>query len=300
MKKITLLAISLTTMLGVSTSLNAQGLIDGFVDEEGALSVSTTYSKSTFTEAYVGKNKKKLIEIPLPYKRLNQDVYNLFAKYMINAKLSALINIPYIIGTGDATADVPDDGNKVSGIQDVTMGLRYNMYTFEYENSDLVVLSGITISIPSDYEPNGVVSMGTGALTTDFTLGLQYQTDYGFFTTLTAAYSLKDDLDTNGVYTGIPNSFLAGAKVGYSTRTLFISGWFDMSKAMSGVDIGGKGFVGNLPETRVDYIRAGASITKSLTEDLKLSIGYGKVLDGRNVGSSDIYSAGIIYNIQLL
>lgn len=307
-KMYTLLMLVFTLTVVVDTK--AQGLIDGFVDEMGALSISTTYSRSTFDHAFVGKDRLKLNDPGLAgvlQDRLNQDVYSLFAKYMINAKLSALINIPYIIGTGEGRADFFNEKKRVSGVQDITLGIRYNIHNFEFENSELVVLSGLTTSIPTNYEPNGFLSMGSGALAVDFTAGLQYQTYSGFFSTVTVAYSVKDDLDTRGVFTNIPNSFLAGAKFGYSTRSIYISGWFDMAKASSsGVDVTlvpDQGFnlnTGNLPETRVDYVRAGVNIQKTLTRELKFGVGYGRVLNGRNVGQSNIYTAGLTYLVQLL
>ncbi len=311
MRKIELLAV-VVAVLCTSLTTKAQGLIDGFVEEKGALFVSTTYSRSTFNRAFVGKPNFKLKDVKLPdgtqvlQDRLNQDVYNLFAKYMINKNLSALINIPYVVGTGEGRADLFNGQKRVSGIQDVTLGLRYNIHTFKYDSSKLILLSGLTVSIPGDYEPNGFLSIGTGALATDLTMGLQYQTDSGIFTTLTAAYSFKDDLDTKGIFTEIPNSFLAGAKIGYATKSFYFAGWMDMAKASSGVDVeltSENGFDltnGNLPETRVDYLRAGVSIHKSLTEAIKVSVGYGRVLEGRNVGQSNIFSGGLTYYFELL
>ncbi|MGY5352054.1 hypothetical protein ACXGQW_05755 [Wenyingzhuangia sp. IMCC45533] len=315
MKKITQFVMMLSVMVGFNTSSRAQGLIDGFVDEEGALSVSLTYSRSTFDEAYVGKKLLKLDGPELAgvtQDQLNQDIYNLFAKYMINAKLSALISIPYIVGTSEGMRDLFNGERRVSGIQDITAGLRYNFHTFKFENSDLILLSGFTLSVPFDYESNGFLSIGTGALAADFTGGIQYLSDDGFFTILTAAYSFKDDADAKGVFTDIPNSFLAGAKIGYSTRSIYVSGWVDYANAIGGADVNltnADGFqtvdenmnpVGNFPETEVEYLRAGVVIQKSLSDDINLSVGYGKVLNGRNVGKSDIYSVGLTYNVQLL
>ncbi len=310
MKKITKIAASLIMMVAITTNAKAQGLIDGFVDEEGALSVSLTYSRSTFDEAYVGTSLLKLDGPELQgvtQDQLNQDVYNLFAKYMINAKLSALINIPYIVATGEGRADFFNGETRISSIQDVTAGLRYNFHTFKFENSDLILLSGVTLSIPFDYESNGFLSIGTGALAADFTTGVQYLSDGGFFSILTAAYSFKDDIDSGGVFTNIPNSFLAGGKIGYATKSIYVAGWIDFSNAIGGSDVNlndEDGFRtttgGNFPETEVEYVRAGINLQKSLTDELKLSIGYGRVLHGRNVGKSNIYSVGLTYDVQLL
>ncbi len=299
MKTIKSLMVVGIALLGFNNTVQAQGYIDGFFSEQGALSVTTSYTRGSFDEFYIGNDKKDL-KVTNEYDEITQDIYDIYAKYEVAADLVAFINLPFIVGNGDVTNGA-EAGTKdeVSGIQDITLGLKYRIHKFEFETSDLSILSGFAVGLPGDYEPNGILSIGSGALSADFTTGVHLDTKFGFFSTLLASYSFRDDHQDHGDF-NVPNAFLATAKVGYASSLFYVDAWADFSNAVKGVDIGGAGFSGNFPETRVRYTRVGATLYKKLNDELGFNVGFGTVLEGRNVGKITTFSVGATYDLQLL
>ncbi|MGY5352055.1 hypothetical protein ACXGQW_05760 [Wenyingzhuangia sp. IMCC45533] len=298
MKTIKFLTIASLALLGFNASVQAQGYIDGFFSEQGALSVTTSYTRGSFDEFYFGKEKKNLDD-ETPFDEITQDIYDVYAKYEVAADLVAFVNIPFIVADAGGKVDPINGETSVSGIQDIALGLKYRIHEFEFETSDLSILSGLTFGIPGDYEPNGILSIGSGSFNTDFTTGLHLNTEVGFFSTVLASYSYRDDAQGNGDF-DVPNAFLATAKIGYASSLFYADAWIDHSNSLSGIDISDADFGGRFPATEVEYTRVGATLYKKFVENFGASVGFGTVLDGRNVGKATTFSAGLTYDIQLL
>lgn len=302
MKKITQIALTLGLLFGASLAANAQGMFDGFTPKKGDLSITASYAKSDFDQFYLGKEKQDAVPA---HDEINQNIFSLFAKYGITDRLSAVVSLPYI--SAKNTSGVPDPVNgetSISGLQDITIGLKLNAYTFNFKKADLSILTAGAIVIPTDYEPVGILSLGSGAFGVDLRFGLHLKTDIGFFSTLYAGYNLRGDADNNlfpnrGDF-NVPNSFVTTGKIGYAGKHIYVEAWADYSNSEEGVDIGAPGFTRNFPETNVDFARVGLTLYKEIIPNLGLSAGIGKVIDGRNVGNSIIYSGGITYNLSLL
>ncbi|WP_420551347.1 transporter [Tenacibaculum aiptasiae] len=294
------LILSAFAMISISTVSNAQGLLDGFTPKKGDLSVTASYSKSTYDKFYLGDVK---VDAVPAHNEINQNIYSLYAKYGITNRLSAVVNLPFISAENTSGLADPVNGqNSISDLQDISIALKLNAYKFTFEKADLNVITGVTAIIPTGYEPNGILSIGSGAFGIDVTAGLHLNTKSGFFSTLLAAYNLRADADNNltpGGKFGVPNAFVTMGKIGYASDFIYVEAWADISNSEEGVDIGGPGFNGNFPETNVDYTRIGLTVYKNIIPQLGVSLGYGKVIDGRNLGDSTIFSAGLTYNVSL-
>ncbi len=300
MKNKNIIRATILMLFAVSFKTQAQGYVDGFFSEVGALSVTTTYTRGSFEQFYFGEQKRDLNDEEVtPFSELTQDIYSVYAKYEIATDLVTYINVPFVVGNGGGVTDPINNETSVSGIQDVSLGLKYRLKKYRFENSHLSILSALTIEIPGDYEPNGILSIGSGSMNADFTGGLHYNTNSGFFTTLLGSYSFRDDLQSNGDF-NVPNAVVGTAKVGYANSFFYIDGWIDHISSTSGVDIGGAGFAGNFPETKVQFTKVGATLYKKFNEQFGLSAGAGTIIDGRNVGKSTTFSIGLTYDIQLL
>lgn len=302
MKKITLVACTVCALFGIATNSNAQGMFDGFTPKKGDLSITASYAKSDFDQFYLGKEKQNAVPV---HEEINQNIFSLYAKYGITNKLSAIVNIPYISAENTSGAPDPLNGEtSISGLQDITIGLKLNAHTFKFKKADLSILTAGAVVIPTDYEPVGILSLGSGAFGIDLRLGLHLKTDVGFFSTLYAGYNLRGDADNNLFPNrsdfNVPNAFVTTGKIGYASNHIYVEAWADYANSEEGVDIGTPAFSGNFPETNVDYARVGVTVYKEVIPNLGLSAGIGKVIDGRNIGDSIIYSGGITYNLSLL
>lgn len=294
MKKLNLLLLFFA--IAIANNLNAQGLLDGFAPKKNELSVTVSYTNSTFDEFYVGKEK---IDVPV-HEEISQDIISLYAKYGITDRLSVVFSVPYI--SADNESGLPDpvnQENSVSGVQDISAALKYNAASFKIKGNKVDLITGLAVNVPTnDYEPNGILSLGSGALAIDVTAGYHYQTKSGFFSTVLASYSFRDDADNNlqpGGDFGVPNAFLLNSKIGYASDFIYVEAWASLQNSEEGVDIGAPNFTDNFPETNVDYTKIGLTLYKNIIPQIGLSLGYGKVIDGRNVGASTTYSAGLTY-----
>ncbi|CAL2101985.1 conserved exported protein of unknown function [Tenacibaculum sp. 190130A14a] len=302
MKKITQAVCTLCVLLGVSTASNAQGMFDGFTPKKGDLSITASYAKSDFDQFYLGEEKQDAVPV---HGEINQNIFSLFAKYGITDRLSAVVKVPYISAENTSGAPDPVNGEtSISGLQDITIGLKLNAHTFKFAKADLSILTAGAVVIPTNYEPVGILSLGTGAFGVDLRLGLHLNTDIGFFSTLYAGYNLRGDADNNLIPNrgdfNAPNAFVTSGKIGYASKHIYVEAWADYANSEEGVDIGSPAFAGNFPETDVDYARVGLTVYKEVIPNLGISAGIGKVIDGRNIGDSIIYSGGITYNLSLL
>lgn len=302
MKKTNRLSLSIIAIIAITYSSNAQGLLDGFTSRKGDLSITTSFSKSKYDAFYIAD--KKTDGVPV-HGEINQNIFSIYAKYGITNRLSAIISAPFISSDNTTDAADPVNGeNAISELQDISIALKLNAHKFIFKNANLNIITGATVVIPTGYEPNGILSVGNGAFGIDVTTGLHLNTKSGFFSTLLASYNLRGSADNNFVNNrgdfGVPNAFVTSGKIGYASNLIYIEAWADHSNSEEGVDIGGPGFTGNnFPETNVDYSRIGITLYKNIIPKLGVSLGYGKVIDGRNLGDSTTFSAGVTYNLTL-
>ncbi len=300
MKTFKSLMIASFALFGFNATLHAQGFVDGFFSEQGALSVTASYTRGSFDEFYVGSNKVDLTATG-DYEEITQDIYDIYAKYEIAPDLVAFLNVPIIVANGDLTQqgrtnNVKDDD---SGVQDISVGLKYRIHEFEFETSDLSIISAATLGLPGDYEPNGILSLGTGAVSAEFTAGVHFGTEQGFFTTALGSYTFKDDSQRNGDF-NVPDAFSTSLKVGYANSILYVDAWVDHVNSVRGIDISDTDFGGRFPATEVEYTRIGGTVYGKATDNFGVSLGFGTILDGRNVGKATTVSIGLTYDVQLL
>ncbi|CAM1345628.1 transporter [Tenacibaculum amylolyticum] len=301
MKKINQLTFLFYILISAPLVSNAQGMYDGFGIKKGDLSVTASYARSEFDEFYLGDVKQDAVPA---HGQINQDIYTLFAKYGITDRLSAIVKVPYFSASNTSNTPDPINGNtSISDFQDISIALKLNAYEFNFKKADLRFLTGVTAVIPTGYEPNGILAIGSGAFGIDVRAGLHLQTDIGFFSTLFAGYNFRGDADNNltpGGEFNVPNAFVTTGKIGYASKFIYVEAWADYANSETGIDIGTPAFVGNFPETNVDYARIGLTVYKEIIPNLGISAGIGKVIEGRNLGDSIIYSGGITYNMSLL
>lgn len=294
MKKNILIVLSLIATIVISTESNAQGLIDGFSPKKNELSVTLSYTNASFEEFYLGDVKQDAVPA---HDEISQDIISLYAKYGITDRVSVIFSAPYISAQGDGVPDPVNGETSVSGVQDVSVAIKVNAAKFDLKGGNLNLITALTTHIPTGYEPNGILSLGSGAFGVDYTAGLHLNTDVGFFSTLLASYNLRGtaNSDVSNTKFQVPNAFQLNGKIGYSSSFIYAELWASHQNSEEGVDIGGTGFAGNFPETDVDFSSVGITLYKNIIPEIGLSLGYGKVIDGRNVGASSTFSAGLTY-----
>ena len=303
MKTSYVLPLMVLGLLMVGTTASSQGIIDGFYNPKGNISLTASYTGTSYDEFYVGTEKVG----PVPaHNEITQDIISLYAKMGLTDKLTLILNAPYISAKGEGNPDPISGNTKESGLQDLGVAAKYRAFGTTFTGGKIDGITALGFSIPMGYESNSILSIGNGAFSTNLHVGGHLQLDQGFFTTLVAGYSFKgkaaDSFNVNGGNDyDVPNAFLAMAKVGYASSKFYAELWADHQGTSSdGVDIMGPGFAGNFPETRVNYTRMGISAYVPLTKAVGVSGGYGTVLSGRNIGDTNYFNAGITLSFNTL
>jgi len=187
--------------------------------------------------------------------------------------------------------------------QDISLFGKYRLVRADFTGGNLDLFSAIGVAIPLGYEPNGILSIGNGAFNTNLHLGAQLNTDIGLFVSAIGGYSLRGEADDEfGVNGGdefdVPNAFLFTGKVGYATSFLYVDAYLNLQSSADGLDISDMNFGGRFPEAEVNFTVVGLNVYVPVGSVVGLSAGYGTVVDGRNVGESDIFSAAVTFNIN--
>ena len=285
----------LFVVFGVSAA-SAQGLVDGSFQSKGHGGISGSYIRTYFNDFYVGET---LVEGVPEHNEITQNIYNLYANYGVTDDLTIIANLPFFVAKGDGNPDPINNKTQESAFQDVALYAKYR--PFSAQLGETTTLSGITavgVNIPTGYEANGILSIGSGATTIDFNVGAHLQTESGLFATAVVGYGLRGEAENtgDGADFDVPNNLTILGKIGYATSKFSIDAFYRAQNSTSGVDIMGEGFMGNFPETEVDFAMIGASGYLPLTEHFGLSAFYGTLLTGRNVGDSNYVGGGLSYS----
>lgn len=298
--KLKIKLVLLTVLFCITTiTIKAQGLVDGFFNKKGEGNISLSYSYSTYDKFYVGETE--MDGVPA-HNEISQNIYNLYANYGITDRLTAIVNLPYITTKGNGDPDPVNGTTEQSEIQDLSIMLKYDLYNKGFNHGNAKFFTAFGGSIPFGYEPNGILSVGNGALAMDAKLGMHYKNNSGFFGTLALGYTIRGKADNNlGTGTGsdfnAPNSFNSLIKLGYASKAIYLDAWFD-SQATTGdaVDLGTPEFLGNFPETKVNYSRIGANVFVPIKNNFGVNVGTGILVDGRNIGKSTTITGGVVYS----
>ncbi|GAA5222164.1 transporter [Membranihabitans marinus] len=281
---------------------HSQGMIDGFYNTKGQLSLTASYTGSKVEDFYVGTTKAS----PVPaLNTIEQSIVSLYAKYALMDNLSLIVNAPFISSKSGADADPVNGETKVSGFQDISLAAKLRPFSVDAGAGSLDGITSLTIGIPTGYEANGILSNGNGAFSTDLHVGAQYNFNMGLFATAMAGYSFRGEAENtfktaHGNKFDVPNAFLFAAKIGYAGAHFYIEGWMDHQSSSDGVDIMGTGFDGNFPETKVNYTRFGATAYVPITKALGVSVGFGSVTSGRNISITNYFNGGITLNFDTM
>ncbi len=287
------LLITLCSTLLQSNVYGQAPIIDGYFQGKGNASIAVGYAFNSFDSFFAGEEEVD----PVPaHEEIEQSIINLYASYGILDNLDVTATLPYIFAQSAAGPDPVNGLTEDDAFQDLTVNLKWSPLQSKFGNGYVSYQAALGFSTPiGDYAENGILSIGNGASAVNATLLTHIQLNAGFFATFSAGYSFRgqaDDFD-------VPNAAMLGAKLGYAGKKFYVDVWSDSQFSESdAVDISSEAFMGNFPETRVDWLRLGANAYYSIVPAFGLTAGFGTVLDGRNVGKSTYYTGGVVFKID--
>lgn len=297
--------VMLVLLVSVSVPSRSQTLDDGLLMAERALCTGFIFSHDSWDHYWEGT-----------LKRDNENIGTLTTRsviwmgsYGITNRLTAVAMLPYV-WTRTSVGVL----HGMSGFQDLTAGAKYRILSTPFTSRGAfdVFVSGY-VGIPvSNYTPDFLpLSIGLGSRRFSSRLNLQFRSRDNWYLLGSAAYTwrLNVKLERHSYYTdgqlflsnevAMPDVFDYTVSFGYRNRRFHFPLSVTQQVTLGGGDIRRQDmpFVSN----RMNFIRidAAAIYTFSKPDDLLVRAGITQIVDGRNVGESTAFSAGLLYTFHL-
>lgn len=293
----------LCCLILATIDLCAQTETDGLMMPKKNLCSGFIYQNSSWKNYWEGTFKRENLNLGT----VATNTYAANANYGLNDKANVIVGASYI--TTNASEGTLK-GQK--GFQNISLTLKYKALEKSYKNNtfSLIGLAGFTVPM-SNYNPDFLpLSIGLGSKEVNFRLMGDYQIGK-FTTTVSGAYihraNIKIDRDayfTNDEYiysneVFMPDVITNNLRIGYrSDRFIADIAYDNMITLGKTFDISKNNMP--FPSNTMNMSKIGINSKyefESIT-GLALVAGYNQVLEGRNVGQSKTYYAGVFYNIN--
>ncbi|CAM3910769.1 MULTISPECIES: hypothetical protein [Flavobacterium] len=290
-KKQLLIVIAVTT-LGYVNTVQSQSPISGFMQGKGKGNVSISYSSEKYDEVYLVPEEVDGVPV---FNEVQLSSASLYATYGITDQLDVVLTLPYITAKGDASQDVLNNlnfENKRSGVQDVSVFVKYNPFYFDYGSSSLRLIGALGIKTPlGNYKENeglqSIIAIGNRSTTVSAIGVAMFKMNSGFF----ASGQFGGNLASNDV----PNSYTSELKLGYAASKIYGDVYLANQTSTSGVDILGEGFEGFFPATKVNYTKIGLNLYTPIYQDFGIAGGFSTLVAGRNIGKATGVYGALVY-----
>lgn len=282
----------------------AQTIDDGIMLEKRGLLTGNVYSHDTWDEYWEGSLKRNNGNIGELTTRTNVWVAN----YGLTRRLNLIAMVPHV--RTRASRGVLHDQR---GFQDLTVAAKYSF--LEKSATPIGTVRGIAVvsaGIPmTDYTPDFYpLSIGSHSKRLGGRGTLHVQTDPGFFVSGSGAYTLRSSVTLDRPYyftedrlfltddVNMPNVFDYVVTGGFMKRRLMAALMFSQQRTLGGGDIRRQDmpFVSN----RMNFSKVGGMVMAPLPklENLVVQLGYAYTIDGRNVGQSSSFTAGLLFQFR--
>jgi hypothetical protein len=286
--------------------LSAQTVDDGIMVTKSAVLSGTLYTHDAWDHYWEGTNNRTNGNLGT----VTTQTMDFNAVYGFNNRINVLGTVPYI--WTQASQGVL---HGQEGFQDISLAVKYELIRWQPRQWGTVrffpIVSG---SIPlNSYEPDfQPMSIGLHAKTIAPRATLNFQGLHGVYGNGSAAYVFRSNatLDRNYYYTdgqlylssqvAMPNQFVYSVAAGYLGHGMMFVGTFAEQQTRGGGDIRPQDlpFISN----RMNFSKAGGAavipIPLHMFHGLQYWFMYSNTFDGRNVGQSNTFMSGLMYQIQ--
>lgn len=275
-----------------SAKMVAQSPLGGFMQGKGNGNVVLSYSAEKYSKVFLVPNQVDGVPV---FNDVETTSTSIYATYGISNVLDVVVSLPYISSKGNASDAVLQNlgfQNERSGLQDVSVFLKYNPFYIKLGKSRLRLMGALGVKTPVggykvDEGLQSIIAIGNRATTISPIAIAHYTFEGGFFTTGQAGYNISTG--------NVPSSYLTEFKLGYAASKIYLDAFLSVQKSTSGVDILGNGFTGFFPETRVNATKLGFNLYVPFGNNFGISTGLSSAIGGRNLGRSTGVYGAIIY-----
>jgi hypothetical protein len=271
----------------------AQSPVSGFMNGKGKGAVALSYTTEQYDNVFLVPSDADGVPV---FNDVRVNSTSLYATYGLSDRFDAVVSLPYISAQGNASQAVLNElgfENSRSGVQDLSLFLKYNPYSTKIGENTLNFIVGAGLKTPlgnyrADEGLQSIIAIGNRATSVNGLAIAQLRAPSGLFLTTQAGYSLRSG--------EVPNALLGEIKVGYASSRFYVDAYFAGQVSDGGVNILGEGFTGFFPATDVSFNRAGVSVYVPVSGGLGVSVGASRFLSGRNVGEAMGFSGSVVYS----
>jgi hypothetical protein len=282
--------------------VRAQTLTDGLVMSKKQLCTGLLYTTDQWTDYWEGELKRDNGNIGT----ITTQSLLWVGNYGITNKINIIAILPYL-----KTEASQGTLRSMEGLQDVSIGLKYNFFRKDFEKSVFKTFGVLNFSSPlTDYTPD-FLPLSIGAQTTNiaYRLTTYFKLNKGWFINASPGYTWRSNttLDRPSYYDGtdfyissevkMPNIFDLMVTSGYQKGSLQAEVSYTLQNTLGGGDIRRQDmpFVSN----RMNFSKVGALVMYYLPKPKNLAV-RGSIMytiAGRNVGKSTTLMGGLLYRL---
>ena len=281
----------------------AQSLTDGLLMPKGAFCTGFLYMNDSWKDYWEGSLKRDNANIGT----VTTQSVTWMGNYGVTERLNIIAMLPYVktnLSQGSLTG--------YEGLQDISVSAKYRFFAKDFTASGLRFFGVGTFSTPvQDYVIDALpAALGLGS--TNFTGRVtgNYHLESGWYINSSTGYTFRSNvkLDHPSYYTNdhlynsdiveMSNVWDLTTMLGYYKNGLQAEAFYSQQNTLGGSDIRRQDmpFVSN----RMNFQKVGALVMYYLPvpKGLALRASYSYTIDGRNVGQSTTYLAGILYTFH--
>jgi hypothetical protein len=276
-----------------SIILKAQSLNDGIYMPKKSFCGGIMLMQDQFENYWEGTTKRNNANMGT----MTMKGIGIMANYGIMDKLNIIVSLPYV--STQASAGVMSG---MSGMQDLTLGLKYKVLKIK-DLSANVIVGG---SIPTNnYVAAFPLAIGNQCKTAFGRLMIHYLNEKGWTATAQGTYNLRSNItiDATNYYTdknifsnevAMPNTTNFALRGGYYTHRIAAEIYAESNNTLGGFDIRRNDLMfpsNKMASTRIGF--TGFYRVKPL-HDLQIVVNFAKTLSGRNVGETTSMALGFM------
>jgi hypothetical protein len=290
-------------MVVISVKTSAQTTTDGLMMGKGLFCTGFMYTNDKWTDYWEGRLKRDNENIG----SLTTQSLSWYGVYGITGKLNVIAMVPYV--KKEASQGTL---HSMQGMQDLSVAVKYNFLRLKSEKLLFRAFGVLNFSTPlSDYTPD-FFPLSLGTHTTNLTprLNATLQMNQGWFVNGSAGYTFRSNtkLDRatyndglnfyNSNEVDMPNMFDLFVSAGYQKEALQVELNYVQQNTLGGGDIRRQDmpFVSNKMNAQRLGLLAMYYLPKPKNLAIRGSVHY--TVNGRNVGQSTTYLAGILYTFK--
>ncbi len=289
--------------IGMFASVSAQTLTDGLMMPKKDFCTGFMYSHDQWTDYWEGELKRDNGNIG----KVTTQSLMWFGNYGITNKINVIAMLPYV-----KTKASQGTLHGMEGLQDLSIGIKYNFFSKNFEKSEFRALGALNFSTPiSDYTPDFFpLALGTQTTNLTYRLTTYFKLSQGWFVNASGGYTWRSNttldrpayFDGNDFYNGdevkMPNVFDVFVSMGYLKGAFQAELNYMQQNTLGGGDIRRQDmpFVSN----RMNFQKAGVLVMYYLSKPKNMAVRGSAMytLAGRNAGQSTTFMAGLLYTFH--